>query len=163
EGALHIADGDVVVLEVVVPNFDIERVEVPRRDGGTAAVEAVARDQLFSNSTASPVAQIDRASGEILKLVIAHLPIGRERTGTEDTPAGPRISVKREAADLVVPRIPLQHRSSSSAVPHDLRGARIRADDLRAEVIVVGSAGSRKWLRDAVCAGGEIEGTPGIT
>src|SRR5262249_1522363 len=86
-----------------------------------------------------------------------------ERARSDDTPAGPRIPVKREAADLVVPRIPTQHRSSSSAVPHDLRGSRVLADDLCAEVIVVFSAGSGELLRDAVCAGGEIEGGLGVS
>src|SRR6266568_6065330 len=124
------------------------------------AIEAVARDQFFSNCTA--FTQIDRATGEILKLVIAQLAVGREQTRPDDTPGGRGIPVKREAADLVVPRIPTQHRSSSSAAPEDLRGAGILADELCAEVIVVCSAGSGELLRDAVCAGGEIEGAPGV-
>src|SRR5262249_14443583 len=159
----RIANGDVVVFEVVVPNVDIERVEVPRRDRGTAAIETVARDQLFGNSIAFIVAQIDSAIGEILKLEIAQLAVGRELARSDDTPAVPRIPVKREAADLVVPRIPTQHRSSSSAAPHDLRGGRILADDLCAEVFLVCRAGSRELLGDAVCAGWEIEGGPDVS
>src|SRR5262249_4074016 len=109
------------------------------------------------------VDQIDSASGEMLNREIAELAVGRERTRADDAPAGRRISVKREAADLVVPRVPTQHRSASGAVPHDLRGARIRADDLCAEVFVVCRAGGGELLGDAVCASGEIEGAPGVS
>ena len=58
EGAGRIADGDVVILEVVVPNVDVERVAVPRRDRGAGVIETIARDQLFSNSIASPLPKL---------------------------------------------------------------------------------------------------------